>query len=62
MLQLWKEGEPMKPCFLDSEKDIKEKKETLLFSLCFLLVTGVKVISSASGTSIAISTLGRMLE
>ena len=52
----------MKSCFLESEKDIKEKKETLLFSLCFLLVTGVKVISSASGTSIAISTSGRMLE
>ena len=47
---------------LESEKDIKERKETLLLTLCFLLVARVKVISSASGTSTAISTLERMLE
>ena len=47
---------------LESEKDIKERKETLLLPLCFLLVARVKVISSASGTSTAISTLERMLE
>ena len=47
---------------LESEKDIKERKETLLLPLCFLLVARVKVISSASGTSTAISILERMLE
>jgi len=47
---------------LESEKDIKERKETLLLSLCFLLVARVKVISSASGISTAISTSRRMLE
>jgi len=44
--------------FLESEKDIEGRKETLFFSLCFLLETRVKVTSSASGTLIAISILG----
>jgi len=41
---------------LELEKDIKERKETLLLPLCFLLVARVKVISSAFSTSTAIST------
>jgi len=39
---------------LKSEEDIEGKEETLLFLLCFLLVTRVKV-TSVSGTSTAIS-------
>ena len=40
---------------LESEENIKEREETLLYLLCFILETRVKVTSSASGTSTAIS-------
>ena len=40
--------------FLELKKDIEEREKTLIFLLYFLLVTRVKVISSASSTSIAI--------
>jgi len=40
---------------LESEENIKGREETLLYLLCFILETRVKVTSSASGTSTAIS-------
>jgi len=42
---------------LESDQNIEERKETLPFLLYFLLVTRVKVTSSISSTSAAISTL-----
>jgi len=48
--------------FLKSEKDMKERKEALLFPLHFLLVTRVKATSSASGISIGISILEEDVE
>ena len=44
---------------LELEKDMEERKEALLFSLYFLLETRVRVTSSASGISTAISILGK---
>ena len=44
--------------FLESEEDIKKRKENLSFSLYFLLKTRVKVTFLDSDTSTAISTLG----
>jgi len=43
---------------LESEKDMEERKEALLFSLYFLLETRVKMTSSVSDTSTAISIIG----
>jgi len=40
---------------LESEENIKGREETLLYLLCFILETRVKVTSSASGISTAIS-------
>ena len=40
------------------EKNIKERKEALLFLLYFLLVIRVKATSPVSGVSTAISTSG----
>jgi len=57
-----KRGEAHEILLLESEKDIKGRKETLLLPLCFLLVVRVKVIFSASSTSTAISTSGKILE
>jgi len=59
--QLWKERahKISDVLLLELEKDIKGRKETLLFFLCFLLETRVKATSSASGTSIVISILGK---
>jgi len=57
--QLWKERahKISDVLLLELEKDIEGRKETLPFSLCFLLETRVKATSSASGTLIAISIL-----